>query len=238
MSYISYTIIKLIGGHMKKIDLTGKRFGYLIVIKEHGHKYGHISWLCKCDCGKEKITISSSLKNGKTRSCGSCINSEKAIKGLKEIQTTCVWCKKSFVSKGFYNVKKTCSKECERLYNLNQIHNRSRKDFKHILMQSLNRVSSKSLKKSKPCDLTLEFLEQKLKDQNYKCCKTEMAFEISQGKGINNRSPWSLSIDQKEPNKGYTQDNIQLVCLMYNLCKGVWSDNEVKQFVKAVRDYE
>lgn len=68
----------------------------------------------------------------------------------------------------------------------------------------------------------------------YRCIKTGIQFVISIGKKINGRSPWSISIDQIIPNKGYTKDNVQLVCLMYNLCKGVWSDNEVKKFTRAI----
>lgn len=52
-------------------DLTGKRFGRLTVIKKIGAaKNRQILWLCKCDCGKEKIIIGSSLKNGYSTSCG------------------------------------------------------------------------------------------------------------------------------------------------------------------------
>lgn len=42
---------------MRLIDLVGKRFGKLVVIKKYGHKYENITWLCQCDCGKKKITI-------------------------------------------------------------------------------------------------------------------------------------------------------------------------------------
>ena len=60
---------------MKKIkDLTNKRFGRLLVIKYNGRKqFGkHIktTWLCKCDCGKEKIVSLSDLISGHTTSCG------------------------------------------------------------------------------------------------------------------------------------------------------------------------
>ena len=42
-----------------------------MVIKPHGKdKYGHILWLCKCDCGNEKIIYSSNLLKGTTKSCG------------------------------------------------------------------------------------------------------------------------------------------------------------------------
>lgn len=53
------------------IDLTGQRFGKLTVIKrEHNDKRGETRWLCKCDCGKETIVLSSHIRNYRIRSCG------------------------------------------------------------------------------------------------------------------------------------------------------------------------
>ena len=56
---------------MKLIDLTGKRFGRLFVIKRisnKGKKWIH--WLCRCDCGVVKSINGDALKNGGTKSCG------------------------------------------------------------------------------------------------------------------------------------------------------------------------
>ena len=39
-------------------------------------------------------------------------------------------------------------------------------------------------------------------------------------KNTNKRSPWGPSIDRKNSNKGYTKDNCQIVCNIYNLMKG------------------
>ena len=53
----------------KLIDMTGKKFGRLTIIKRMSDKYKHTTWLCKCKCGKEKIIRRDSLING-TKSCG------------------------------------------------------------------------------------------------------------------------------------------------------------------------
>lgn len=55
---------------MRKIDLTGMRFGRLVVIREVGRKNGHVAWLCRCDCGKEVVINGAFLRNGKSQSCG------------------------------------------------------------------------------------------------------------------------------------------------------------------------
>lgn len=59
-------------------DLVGKKFGRLTVIKYEGietcqYKSGkttHKLWLCKCDCGNEKIVRNNPLVCGRLVSCG------------------------------------------------------------------------------------------------------------------------------------------------------------------------
>ena len=54
-----------------KLDLSGKRFGRLIAIKEHGRDlHGAVMWGCRCDCGRTSYVRGSSLAHGATRSCG------------------------------------------------------------------------------------------------------------------------------------------------------------------------
>jgi len=59
------------------IDLTGKKFGRLLVIKRvYPNKFKHPIWLCKCDCGNEKTVSGDNLRTGKTQSCG-CLGKER-----------------------------------------------------------------------------------------------------------------------------------------------------------------
>ena len=60
----------------KRIDLVGQRFSRLVVIKPMGHdSKGNALWLCKCDCGNERIINVSCLKRGYNKSCG-CLRAE------------------------------------------------------------------------------------------------------------------------------------------------------------------
>lgn len=60
-------------------DLIGKRFGQLTVLKRMvSNKWRQFCWLCRCDCGKEKIIIGYNLKSGTTKSCG-CLHKEKTL---------------------------------------------------------------------------------------------------------------------------------------------------------------
>jgi hypothetical protein len=51
-------------------DLTGMRFGQLTVIKRAENVRGRCAWLCKCDCGNEKVVVAIDLTKGDVKSCG------------------------------------------------------------------------------------------------------------------------------------------------------------------------
>jgi hypothetical protein len=56
---------------MKLIDLTGQRFGRLVVLERvENAKNKHPQWLCKCDCGNTKVVRGNSLRRGLIVSCG------------------------------------------------------------------------------------------------------------------------------------------------------------------------
>lgn len=55
------------------IDRTGQRYGKLVVIRRADNGTGlagNARWLCRCDCGAEKVIKGTSLRVGKTKSCG------------------------------------------------------------------------------------------------------------------------------------------------------------------------
>ena len=88
-------------GHSRGIDITGKRYGKLVVLKRAEEKLPYsdsVAWICKCDCGNEIITTVSHLNSGNTTSCGCTHKSEgeelisqiltkESINFIKEYQT-------------------------------------------------------------------------------------------------------------------------------------------------------
>lgn len=67
----------------RQIDLTGQRFGRLVVESfAYTDKNRHSMWICKCDCGTAKIVRTNELKAGKTKSCG-CLYREVNVKHRK-----------------------------------------------------------------------------------------------------------------------------------------------------------
>ena len=52
-------------------DITGKRYGQLVIIQRAGNDArGNIRWLCRCVCGSLHTARTCHLESGSTRSCG------------------------------------------------------------------------------------------------------------------------------------------------------------------------
>lgn len=67
------------------IDLTGQRFGRLLVIERYpeNNKFNKVQWRCKCDCGNEVIKTTNALKDSGTESCG-CLLKEITSKRMRK----------------------------------------------------------------------------------------------------------------------------------------------------------
>ena len=53
------------------IDLSGQRFGKLFILERVSKdKFSNNLWLCKCDCGNEKLIPTGRFRQGTAKSCG------------------------------------------------------------------------------------------------------------------------------------------------------------------------
>jgi len=91
-------------------DLSGKRFGRLLVIEfSHKNKYRNAVWKCVCDCENEVFVAGGNLKCG-TSSCG-CLRIERTI----EAKTTHGKCRTS-TYKTWESMLKRCRNKNDRAY--------------------------------------------------------------------------------------------------------------------------
>lgn len=65
-----------------KIDMRGKSYGRLHVLKEAGRQGSFVTWKCKCDCGSEVIVSGNHLRSGHTKSCGCLAKELKSKRAL------------------------------------------------------------------------------------------------------------------------------------------------------------
>lgn len=97
----------------RKIDLTGQRFGRLVVLNECGtDKYGNYIWKCQCDCGNITTAASGNLRRGHTQSCG-CLW-EDTVPGANKFD--CVFDSNSRLYKIWVHIKERCGNPNNRDY--------------------------------------------------------------------------------------------------------------------------
>lgn len=77
-------------------DLTGRRFGHLVVIERNGvSPAGGPRWFCRCDCGSTKLVVTGNLKCGRTLSCGCLRRAMNPLRarthGHSKTRTYCIW---------------------------------------------------------------------------------------------------------------------------------------------------
>ena len=92
-----------------KLNLLGKRFDQLLVIAPAENiSPKQTAWLCKCECGVEKVIATQTLREGKVHSCGhdlgdliSLSNRRRALPGdLAAIRQLIRWYKRSARDRG------------------------------------------------------------------------------------------------------------------------------------------
>lgn len=110
-------------------NLIGKKFNHLLVLEYVGES----KWKCLCDCGKETITKTSSLKSGKTKSCG-CLRGQNTKNNIRNTppkkdltnQRFGLLVVKEYIKGGFWKCLCDCGKETiVDTRNLNNGHTRS-----------------------------------------------------------------------------------------------------------------
>ena len=79
-------------GKKQYIDMTGRKYGYLMVIRHDGQylNTSRAAWLCRCECGVEWTVSGDNLRLGRVVSCG-CKRGGKAIHGQSKNKIYHVW---------------------------------------------------------------------------------------------------------------------------------------------------
>jgi hypothetical protein len=75
----------------ERIDLTGQKYGKLIVLGYSHTKYEKCFWKCRCECGNETIVCGRYLRTGHTKSCGCQRRNRKPIHGMAGTRIYGIW---------------------------------------------------------------------------------------------------------------------------------------------------
>jgi hypothetical protein len=137
------------------------------------------------------------------------------------------------------NGKTSHCKQCNNDYKTNFRKSTKGENLEKHLSKILStcKLRSKKLKLSSfEFELDVNFLKQLFETQNKKCKLSglEMTYIINNGKSI-----YNISVDRIKSNKGYTKDNVQLVCNQINTMKNSLEDEDFLFFCKTiVNNYE
>lgn len=71
------------------IDITGQRFGKLVVIRRAPYRYVGRGWVCRCDCGNTSTALGPNLRAGRSRSCG--CGMSRPTHGMSQSKAYEVW---------------------------------------------------------------------------------------------------------------------------------------------------
>ncbi len=107
---------------------------------------------------------------------------------------------------------------------------RREKPAEHHFTVLKNRARRKGIK----FNLTVKFLQKLL--ANTHCAVTGVPFSYELV-GKSKKAPWAPSVDRIKQHKGYTRDNIQLVCVAYNTAKNEWEDETVLTMLRAFMEH-
>ena len=80
----SFFLEKAVNGF---IDMTGSRFGRLVIQRRVGLE-SPANWECVCDCGKTTVVVGTSIRAGRTRSCGCLVGEASRARMTKHGQST------------------------------------------------------------------------------------------------------------------------------------------------------
>jgi hypothetical protein len=112
---------------------------------------------------------------------------------------------------------------------------KSKDPIKFAAKQLYNSALQRSRKSNLDFDLTREWIFKKVSAGICEVSKLPFHFDTSwKQNGRSLASPFIPSIDKKCPKKGYTKKNCQIVCYLYNTCKGPFSHGDVIKLAHAL----
>lgn len=247
------------------IDLAGKRFERLVVIERtsapsHLENKSSAYWLCRCDCGKIRTINGSSLRSGKTRSCG-CLRAD-IVRKLNFVDMTnqkfgrlqvisldrfgkegSIWLcrcdcgKEVVVSKHSLNTENTKSCGCYgdevRLNNIKETKFKPKEAGVAAFNNLYYGYKKRSKTRGKDFELTKEEFKILTKRECFYCGKPpSQRF----GRDHYNQAYVYNGIDRLDNNIGYILENCVSCCSQCNFAKHSVSYDDFLIWVKVVYD--
>jgi len=140
-----------------------------------------------------------------------------------------------FKNKGKEHYKKENNKERYSKYKDSYLERRSEwsKSVRGKLYDLLEAARTRAVKNNLTIDIDLDFLLKLYEEQGGKCKLTNLNFTFIKREKGKNFNPFNPSIDKIDHLKGYTKDNIRLVCTIVNLALNTFGENNFALMCQA-----
>ena len=123
-------------------------------------------------------------------------------------------------------------KQCKQVKKKKRRTTRNRTDqFHRLFVERYQGMKDRAKKYGIICELSVEDLKELYTSQKGRCAISNIQMTTILGAG---RVSTNVSVDQIDPRKGYTKDNVQLVCSAVNQMKSDLPMNELLEFCKAI----
>lgn len=221
-------------------DIIGKKFGRLTVISFNNKVGEYQYYLCRCDCGNEKVVNIHNLKTGGTKSCG-CLLKESSAKTCKSrtVDFTGQRFGRLLVIEMAPQIKKKqvlwkCKCDCgnEVIVNRRELkagHTKScgclhkellrKPPGEAALTQLFNSYKGAARRRNYEFRLTRDEFKSLVTSNCYYCGKPPE--RVQYGKNHSYGGLQRNGIDRVNNTKGYILENVVPCCLHCNMSKGV-----------------
>jgi hypothetical protein len=231
---------------MNLIDLTGKRFGRWTVIERAENINGYSSWLCRCDCGTERIMRGEYLRSESSKSCG-CLRKEQAqekyTKDLTGMRFGALIVIERSEERRNGRVSWVCRCDCgrERVIPAHTLTARVAEECTCDMVgvpegvASFNRLYINyrwnAISRGLTFELNKEIFKELTKQNCYYCGKEPS--QITKGKSNNGEYIYN-GIDRIDSTKGYIEENVITCCKRCNYAKSNFSQEDFFDWIEIV----
>ncbi len=181
----------------------------------------HTRWICRCKCGTEKPVDGQNLKRGLTKSCGDCLwNCEVAVGFIR-----CASCGHQFDASA-YKLSNGKTSACLKCRQKNIKKSSKRRAMMRLNNPSKYRAYRFMFKGGRSLgNVDLRWLENKFNETTHcKCCGKVLTTGIKKSTVIDYSYP---SVDRRDNSRGYSRDNIEIICWRCNNRKSDMTISEV-----------
>lgn len=101
---------------------------------------------------------------------------------------------------------------------------RAKKYYSDFITTLFTYAQARAKEHSLDFDLSKEFISQLYEIQDKKCVMTGLEFQLERQSGYKKRRPFAPSLDRIDCTKGYTKNNIRIVCSIVNIALSDFGD--------------